>query len=116
MHLISERIAEISHLSPDALMADGFDEAIIGWVKLADHLPPTVLYSYDICIEILMDTEGWDDEDAMEWMDYNVVNAYMGLGTPAFLMPDFEFEDGPFTVYRADGYHEPVTIRLFDEE
>jgi len=28
---------------------------------------------------------GWDYEDAMDWMQFNVIGAYMGVGTPIFM-------------------------------
>jgi hypothetical protein len=66
------------------LKADGFDEAIIGTVERCGS--ETVLcYDYNKCVEILM--EYMTEEEAIEYMDFNVVGAYMGEDTPMFLRP-----------------------------
>ena len=32
-----------------------------------------LVYDYDKCVEIFMEREGWEEEEAIEWMEYNVV-------------------------------------------
>jgi len=32
-----------------------------------------------------MDINDWTEEEAIEWVDYNVVGAYVGEGTPIFV-------------------------------
>jgi hypothetical protein len=81
LKLIKEDIADIN---PDALLADGLDEAIIGVGNQFTNTPVGV-YDYDKCIEILMRENDWDYEDAMDWMQFNVIGAYMGEGTPIFM-------------------------------
>jgi hypothetical protein len=63
-----------------ALKADGFDEAIIGVSQQG-----LLIYDYMKCVHIMM-SEGESEQDAVDWMDYNVVNNYVGEGTPIFLM------------------------------
>jgi hypothetical protein len=76
---IKETLAEIS---PEALLADGFDEALVG---IARQFTNTLaLYSYDKCVEILMRRDGMSHEGAIEFMEYNVVGAWVGQNTPAF--------------------------------
>ena len=87
LKLIKEDIADIN---PDALLADGLDEAIIG-VGSQFTNTPVVVYDYDKCVEILMRDNDWDHEDAIDWMQFNVIGAYMGAGTPIF-MTKFEEE------------------------
>ena len=43
-----------------------------------------LVYDYDKCVEIFM-SQGMSHEEAIEWMEFNVVNAYMGEGTPIFI-------------------------------
>ena len=31
-----------------------------------------------------MNNNDWTEEEAIEWMDFNVVNSYVGEGTPIF--------------------------------
>jgi hypothetical protein len=71
-------------LEDDLLKADGFDDAIIGTVERCGS--ETVLcYDYNKCVEILM--EYMSEEEAVEYMDFNVVGAYVGEKTPFFLRP-----------------------------
>ena len=67
---------------PEVLFADGFDDAILGFVERFGA-PPVVLYNRDKCIEILME-QGMTFEEAHEHFDYNVVGAWVGDRTPAF--------------------------------
>lgn len=64
----------------DALIANGLDEAIIGY----DDEAGKVIYSYDKCISIFM-KQDMDYDEAVEWMEFNVVGAYVGPKTPIFV-------------------------------
>ena len=75
---------DIAYVNPEALLVDGLDEAIIGIGHRAGSLPVAV-YDYDKCVEVFMKLNDWDFEDAIEWMEYNVVNAWHGEGTPIFM-------------------------------
>lgn len=68
---------------PDCLMADGFDDALIGVIDGACR-PTVACYDYQKCIEILME-RGMDETEASEYMDFNVTGAYVGPLTPLFL-------------------------------
>ena len=57
--------------------ADGLEDAIIG-VGSRMNMPDVLIYSYNKCVDILMEKEGWTHEEAIEWMDYNVVGAWVG--------------------------------------
>ena len=70
--------------NPEALFADGFDDAIIGICRKAGS-EPVVTYSYDKCVEVLMNQQDMPYDDAIEWMEFNVVSAYMGPHTPVFI-------------------------------
>jgi hypothetical protein len=60
----------------DFLIADGFDEAIIG-VEINDM---RIIYSVSKCIEILK--QEMSELDALEHFTYNVSGAYVGEKTP----------------------------------
>lgn len=64
------------------LKADGFDEAIIG----IDDSTMRLIYSVSKCIEILERT--MDEEEAVEYFDFNVKGAYMGEKTPIWCVDD----------------------------
>ena len=74
---------ELAALNPQALLADGLDDALIGWGMQATKMP-VAIYNYDKCVEILIN-EGSSQDDAIEWMEYNVTNAWYGEGTPIFM-------------------------------
>lgn len=65
----------------ETLVADGFDEAIIG--VACGNSDPVVIYDFDMCVEILRRDMSW--EDALEHMSYNVTGAYVGTRTPIFI-------------------------------
>jgi hypothetical protein len=70
--------------NPGALFADGFDDAIIGVCRKAGS-SPVVTYSYDKCVDVLRNQQNMPYEDAIEWMEFNVVSAYMGPHAPVFI-------------------------------
>jgi hypothetical protein len=74
--------ALLAEMNPNALLADGFEEALIGYATIATK-PPVVLYDYTKCITVLM-TKGLSHEEAEEYMSFNVTDAWLGEGTPAF--------------------------------
>lgn len=81
-----ELIAELAEKNPDALLADGFEEALL-W--LTNSEPYRAVYSTPKCIQILMDRDGMSHEDAIEFFEFNVIGSYLGKGTPVFLeIPD----------------------------
>lgn len=70
------------------LIADGFDEAVIGVDDSTMNAPMRLIYSVTKAIEILM-AEGLTEEDAWEHFDYNVQGSYMGEKTPIWCYDDF---------------------------
>ena len=71
----------ISDINPDAVFADGFDAAIIGY----DAVGFRVVYDYDKCSDILMKRDGMTEHEAHEFMEFNVVSAHVGDFTPIFI-------------------------------
>jgi len=67
----------------DTLLADGFEGAFIGIGF--QFTTPLAVYDFEKCVEILMQRDAMDYAQAIEWMEYNVVGAYMGKFTPLFL-------------------------------
>jgi hypothetical protein len=74
----------IQESNPQALKADGFDEAIIG---IASRCGSNDLIAYDTskCLTILMERDGMEYEEALEFFEFNVIGAYMGKNTPIFI-------------------------------
>ena len=77
-YMKKELIAEINE---DMLFADGFDDAIIGYIERAGT-PSIACYDKYKCIEIL--AKDMTYEDAMEYFYFNVLGSYVGENTPCF--------------------------------
>ena len=77
-------IEEIQEINPDALLCDGFDDAIIGMAERI-NLGPVVAYSIQKIINILMNEHGLSYEEAYEYFDYNILGSWMGENTPVFI-------------------------------
>ena len=73
----------LQDINPEALIADGLDQAIVGFG--GQHpMQPVAVYDYDKCVGVFMG-QGMSEEEAIEWMEFNVVSAYLGEGTPIFI-------------------------------
>jgi hypothetical protein len=78
-------IDEIIDINPEAMLADGFDGAILGMcVQFGSE--PVVAYDFNKCVEIIMERDGMEREEAIDFINFNVVGAYVGLSTPVFIM------------------------------
>jgi hypothetical protein len=75
---LTEHFKEIDE---EALLMDGFDEACIGYSQRINE-PVLAVYSYDKMVEVLMTRDGMDDEEAMEFIEFNCVGAWIGERTP----------------------------------
>jgi len=91
----------IAEYNPEALLADGFDEAIIGICERIG-MEPVVAYDREKCLEILTSEfaeefaeDLKEDEDyslhdyiytmAVEHFEFNVAGSYIGEATPVFI-------------------------------
>jgi hypothetical protein len=79
----------LEEMLPDVeiLLADGFEDAFIG-VAFQNHNPISI-FDYEKCLTILQ-KNGMSLDEAEEYLQFNVVNSYMGEQTPAFF---FKFKD-----------------------
>lgn len=75
---------EIEEINPEALLCDGFDEAIIGLAERI-NLGPVVAYDVNKMLEIMVERDGMTYEDAMEYFDYNILGAWLGENTPVYI-------------------------------
>lgn len=76
---------EVKPKYDDTLKADGFENAFIGVIRRVGK-PPIFVYEYQKCVAILMQKGIPTEEEAIEWMEHNVVSAWMGEGTPGFMV------------------------------
>lgn len=65
----------------DVLFADGFDDAIIGF----EPNMYKVVYSRRKCVDILVQNDDMSEEDAIDYLEYNTFNAYVGDNTPLWV-------------------------------
>jgi hypothetical protein len=82
MDLINEIIER--YPDEDILIANGFDDAILGY----DSNSGKVIYSIKKSIDILV-SEGLNLEDAYEHFEFNVRGSYVGDKTPIWCEDDF---------------------------
>ena len=94
---MTEIIDYLKEKSPDAILYDDCDSALVGTARLKrdDVWVEVAMYSYELLVEhfkqeYLGDTENpiSEDEaesDAMEWVDYNISGGYLGVYTPLII-------------------------------
>ena len=63
------------------LKADGFDDAVIGIEQTMYRL----VDDSEKMVRILIERDGRTDEEAFEFLDYNVIGAYVGEKTPLYI-------------------------------
>jgi hypothetical protein len=84
---IKEWIAEYN---PDAILADGYEDAIIG-IGGQHGSNTVVIYDREKCIEILANQFAQEEDcedpwlEAADYFGYNTECAYVGENTPIFL-------------------------------
>jgi|TARA_R110000824_G_C15157560_1_gene671598 hypothetical protein len=66
-----------------ALLADGFEEALIGMGHRFTYA--VAVYDRRKCLDILIARDGMTDEEAEEYFSFNTEGAFMGEHTPVFL-------------------------------
>lgn len=71
----------LSEIDPEILLADGFEEALIGYVEIFNKV--IALYDREKCLSIL-EEKGCSPEEAEEYFQFNVIGAWMGEKTPGF--------------------------------
>ena len=81
--MVSSIKDSIWEANEDALIADGFGLALIGFVEGSGR-STVALYDMDKCIDILVNRDGMSYQEAVEYFDFNVVGAYVGNNTPLF--------------------------------
>jgi hypothetical protein len=71
-------IEKITENNPDAILWDDLDEAVIGFTT--DYV---AVYDLDKLSECLLkQNSDWTEQDALEWIDFNILGAYVGEHTP----------------------------------
>lgn len=79
-----ERLLENGYEDIKYLTNFSYDDALIG-VTHDDR----AVYDFDKMVDWLMTTQGYSQEEAIEWIEYNTIRAlpYMGPDSPVILYP-----------------------------
>lgn len=75
---------QVAEYNEDALLADGFEKALIG-VAERINLGPVAAYDVEKILEILMERDGMEYADALEFFEFNIKGAWMGEFTPVYI-------------------------------
>ena len=78
----------IADINPDAIMATGYDNCIIG---ISRH--GNIIYSVDMIINTLVGMEHeWSHEDAIEWFEFNIQGSFTGKkNEPIFVQTNYTY-------------------------
>lgn len=69
----------------EALLADGFEDALIG---ITAGIESRAVYDINAMVAILVHRDGMTTEDAEEYINFNVVGAYVGEKGPMYISMD----------------------------
>lgn len=63
---------------------EGFDSAIIGTANIwiGNERVDVLVYDCEKMVEQLMNRDGMSSDDAIEYINFNIENAYIGKDTP----------------------------------
>ena len=66
------------------ITAHGYDAAFVG---VADRIgkEPVAVYSYEMCIQILMRDHEMSHEEALEYFEYNTIGAFYDENQPIYI-------------------------------
>lgn len=76
----------LNELGEQALLLDGFDNAIIGFSQRINE-PLLAVYNHDLMIQTLMKRDGMTYDQADEYIQHNCVGAWVGEQTPIIVKP-----------------------------
>lgn len=80
-----EKKKQLAEINPEALLADGFEDALIGMGQRCGQ-PTLAIYDCEACIKVLMRRDGMSREEAEEYLEFNSIGAWMGEHTPIWLV------------------------------
>jgi hypothetical protein len=70
----------INEHAEGAILFDGCDSALIGYGSRID-MEPVAIYSYRLLVQSFIE-QGMDEDDASEYVEYNIVGLWAGERTP----------------------------------
>jgi hypothetical protein len=75
-----------NNFSHPMMRIDGFDKCCVGIVERYG-MDTIFCYDQEMIIKELM-VQGMNEDEAWEYFDFNILNAWMGDGTPCFINPE----------------------------
>jgi hypothetical protein len=84
MEYYEKLMQDMKEINPEALKADGFDDCIIAIIYKFEGA--IFLYDVDKMIDKMVKRDSMTPDEAQEYFDFNIVGAYMGEFTPAYLI------------------------------
>jgi len=76
----------LQNIGQSALLMDGFDEALIGFSQRINE-PLLAVYKWQRMVQILKNRDKMSYEEAVEYIEYNCIGAWIGPQTPIIVMP-----------------------------
>lgn len=64
-------------------LPDQFDDAIVGVARRIGE--QFIVYDEERVLKVLQDNDGMDPDEAREWLETNMVAAFLGKGMPAYM-------------------------------
>ena len=85
---IRDALCDMGH--EEALLFDNpdYDEAIVG---VTDE--GKVVYDYDKMVQILVERDGYEELEAIEWIEYNTIRALPYFKNPPIVMNRLRLEE-----------------------
>lgn len=80
----AERLLEAGYENVEYLVNFSYDDALIGVSE-----DGRAIYDYEKMIDWLIEKEGWSDEEAVDFIEYNTIRAipYFGDKAPIIMYP-----------------------------
>lgn len=82
---LREAIAEIDE---EILLMDGMEDAFLG-LSHRVNAPILAVYSLDKILDVLMQRDGMDYDEALEFAEFNIIGAWVGERTPIIVSSTF---------------------------
>ena len=85
----NEILDRLSEINPDALLADGLEQALVGYT-VNHHHPAVAVYDIQKCVDVLVERDGMSPDEADEYLGVNTLGAYVGENGPLFVWMNVE--------------------------
>jgi hypothetical protein len=67
------------------ILLEGFEKAFMGVLRRYGQSVAVPLYDYNKCLEVLMNRDGMEEDEAVEWLEVNTLGGWLGEGTPGMI-------------------------------